>query len=139
VLSKALGGEACNDAPKCRRTVFVEGGIAATAPLEPGTYLSRWRLRDGSPVWGGEPKGFGPKIEMSFQVVACPDGPPENPRDAVGTEIGAIAPDDSSQPSSEIADAGSSCAFGRRPNGHRAWALAAIAAFALRRGRRRRP
>ena len=85
VRPKAWGGtpgEACNNKPKCRRTVFTDEGLLATAPDEPGIYTSKWQLRDRTPVTN---KSFGPKMKLTFRVESCatphePDPEPEQPR-----------------------------------------------------------
>ncbi len=55
----------------CRRTRSVKGGIGAVAPKTPGLSTSRWRLRDYSAAWGGESKGFGPKVAFQLRTVDC--------------------------------------------------------------------
>lgn len=102
VLPASWGGGAgaqCNDAPGCRRTIFADGGMVATAPLEPGVYPSRWRLYDLSPVWN-QPHGFGPVVELSVRAEVCSG---EGPLPGGGGK----PPDDPSAPApAEPADTG---------------------------------
>jgi hypothetical protein len=64
----------CSNKNGCRRTTFVKGGIQAKAPKKPGTYTTRWRLRDYSKLHGKQSKGFGPKVQLKFKVKDCTTG-----------------------------------------------------------------
>lgn len=64
-------GKNCTSARGCNKTRPIKGGMKATAPLKPGVYKSRWRLRDYSKAWGANPKGFGAKVEMRIRVQSC--------------------------------------------------------------------
>jgi hypothetical protein len=61
----------CSKQDGCRRTTFTKGGMVGQAPWNPGTYHSRWRLRDYSSHWGTHSEGFGHKVDISFEVVDC--------------------------------------------------------------------
>ena len=72
----------CSSKNGCRRTTFVKGAIQGVAPKKPGIYASRWRLRDYSKAWGKKSKGFGPKVQLKFQVVSC-----EQPKAECGCRV----------------------------------------------------
>jgi hypothetical protein len=87
VLPSNWGGGAgkdCEDKEGCRRTVFSDNGLEATAPGKPGTYTSEWHLEDGN---GKSAKAFGQKAKLTVAVEDCaPSGdgngdvkpPPDN-------------------------------------------------------------
>jgi MYXO-CTERM domain-containing protein len=62
--------KSCSDHDGCNKTLFVQGGMHAKAPVKPGIYTSAWRLRDYSKVWG-KSKGFGPKVKVRIKVEKC--------------------------------------------------------------------
>jgi hypothetical protein len=72
----------CSNKNGCRRTTFVQGAIKGNAPKKPGVYHSRWRLRDYSKAWGKHSHGFGPKVDLSLEVVSC-----EQPKQECGCRV----------------------------------------------------
>jgi hypothetical protein len=127
-------GEPCNDAPGCRRTVFTEEGLVATAPEEPGIYVSSWRMRDYGPLWD-EFKAFGPAIELSFRVETCaPDPAPPGEQDP-GPGDAPAPPDSAIDAAGEASASDGGCSSGGRAGDGRAALLWGLALFWWRRKR----